>query len=1092
MTLYPPNLLKSITMEYHKLQVNMEDKFNNIIISPNSTQILPELNSKITNGTLITDEDIKDYPNNIKNFLKKHTKEGREKHLETLTNLTTKVYETLVNTELTNYEEPITDLYSYLIPSFYPNPQSLINLFKELHRILHITTPIFITTETEQKMLDYSLKDLLVHMKTQNWHNTETHNSGYHTESLLTHSILCMFLTHAYNTHSNNNPIHLLLTSLFHDVGKMGTQQILNNGHVAFPYHGEAGSGILLKLYNTKYGISQTDYYNICRTISCHMCGYHNLTANDDFTTYKWNMFQLENPQVKSLLTSLSIGDNLGRTGLYDTDNQEFINSRTDFYNHISKQFNPQSMLNTYNTCMIVLRGLSGSGKSYTATQLKQHLTKLNIKYTYISRDEHMLSVVGSHLKIEPKEENYSTIYNYYQENKSFLCDKINNRMKQLIDTSIIQNKIIILDTVMSLFPAFKSLITDNFNNCFVISIDVIRNSLYSTTQTRHGLSLNEQIKLGGVKTPIQWSYFHKNLSSYSTMLKEKEIDNNPRLTYQMTHTLGLDEILNLIHPIITFKYPKADLSLEIVDYLNSLSKTLTQKQIKEKLNSNNYLYNNKNNIVSMSYMDFNRQWNPKWTRQARGMIFYLDKENNYIPLKYQLQKGAELLTSKHVKSNIVQTNDIVDMDTPMPFDENQKYILDCLINKKPLTSYLSSKVDGALLGINIYKNPLLSKIIEEAVNSSHHKFTINFMNLCKKHIGYVGTLSTQKTLFTTEQILISYHVNAIVGDIESPTTEFEELEKSPFITKINELLNSNKDTFNTDVITLNFEAVCKDRTSVFNKTYTHSYLAINYTRSFISFLGASTISLPSSLNYHPHFTLTNNIFEEPNYWSITHSNEIETIMDNLTKVIRGTITYDNFLSLHKPKNNITKEMHFEGFVLFTPFEQDNKKIFYDYNKLKTIEYYNSHKYNPSKFDYLLELSKSPYAHHFPICSLISNNVSKVKEHMKEITLYMKDIVEKIIDNTLDNTDVKHLLSKQTEKINLYKVITYNSKTYNEHLSQICKKLLSIDINDINLSNIKNYFKKSNYYMDKENIVFPEDNSLNDIVNIILSQNTKN
>jgi hypothetical protein len=57
------------------------------------------------------------------------------------------------------------------------------------------------------------------------------------------------------------------------------------------------------------------------------------------------------------------------------------------------------------------------------------------------------------------------------------------------------------------------------------------------------------------------------------------------------------------------------------------------------------------NRILRMNYLDNNRIWRPQWSRQTRGTIFLLNDDDVWVPIKFLLERGAEVFTACRICS---------------------------------------------------------------------------------------------------------------------------------------------------------------------------------------------------------------------------------------------------------------------------------------------------------------------------------------------------------------------------------------------------------------------------------------------------------
>lgn len=220
--------------------------------------------------------------------------------------------------------------------------------------------------------------------------------------------------------------------------------------------------------------------------------------------------------------------------------------------------------------------------------------------------------------------------------------------------------------------------------------------------------------------------------------------------------------------------------------------------------------------------------------------------------------------------------------------------------------------------------------------------------------------------------------------------------------------------------MTINFEALCKKRTTAWNKF--HNELTINYNVSGLKFLGVSYGN--ENIKFDTHFQISDIInmagFEEPLWWKISNSKEIENILIDLTKCIRSSSREDGeeeFLRIHKPNNKYPIKIitfDYEGFIFYRNY---NGK--FDYNKIKTLEYYKCHIYKIENTEYLINLNAGDI---FPITKCIRkfflNSKTKLKDVCSDALKLLQEPIEtNILYSNLPikakNTFEKQKLSSQ-------------------------------------------------------------------------------
>lgn len=399
-------------------------------------------------------------------------------------------------------------------------------------------------------------------------------------------------------------------------------------------------------------------------------------------------------------------------------------------------------------------------------------------------------------------------------------------------------------------------------------------------------------------------------------------------------------------------------------------------------------------NTVGIKYIDgVNQIWRPRWAREARGRFYYIGDDYGVVSLKDTLQRGIEVLTKLHMDSGIHETQDIhtdeAEAKAPSETESSGKYkILDPIqqtVMKQfasmntPIDSYLSCKVDGSLIIVNIYpKDCVQYEIMRQLIPLHGDDFTKRIFENCMSKDIPIVTISTQGTLFIGEQMQ-DYFLTAIqplVGTIMSMSEWVDVL--PTFVSRFLEYYDMIG-LDNQDMCNFCFEAYCKDRLTITGSI--HTELAVGYNHNGFNLLG-----MMNQGRYHPHFILPRRIFTQPLYLHVTNTNQVYELMKDLDDIVQGNVDMQSFYRHFSVMDEFTSKMvHPEGFVLLTPYKQDSI-THYDYAKIKTQLYYKCHKVKQNNIKDLLALPTSSCAY-YPILKnlhLFFDNTEKDIESLVE------------------------------------------------------------------------------------------------------------
>jgi len=951
-----------------------------------------------------------------------------------------------------------------------------------------------------------TLYDMLKIISDKHTHNLTYKNSTYtcefHRESLFVHLHLVMLISIAYT--NSLNELYVLqhaFIGLIHDIGKYSTAGCVNtkdkNKWTKFPCHGEIGAGILSTVITTidktdfsKY-FNKTQMENMARTVCVHMCGYHETDRNSIQATYTWSLLRLENQNVKEYLYYLSYADHFGacRDPGLTISPDKFLLSRNDFKEEINKEFRYDEFFksNCLDNIIILVRGMSRSGKSVLTSNISKHLK--NVPHIIIERDAIMCDIVAPMLNESAtgkkvSSDKYKKYYEIYKHKN--LGSKVNAIIKQRIIKALADKKMIILDSVISLFKPLDYIIPQEAKSAFIIAIDVIRNELLTDTL---------DIQIHGTRDQFYWlpedtKNRLRELSSMSTsrLATVKNVA-RPRLVHTVSWTndtkVGINEVFRQLDVLIQRTRSPAQLiqssahstdEMDIITYFNYLYNlhgfTNACAHIREQgftVCTPSQFKNSpdEDKIIRIKYLDNNRLWKPKWSRQCRGVILYKETETNWICIKYQLQRGAEMLTSMHIKANINETETCKYDTINDPFEifsEIQQDTMRKLLEKKSIDAVLTSKSDGSLLGITFYSGKL-APIMRAHINNYGDPFSkaiLKLADICDSKT--VPIISSQSTFFLGEDmqdyvttvILSLSTINDIkINELSQPHEMIFTHGKS-FMNKLIKFYNHICNETKNEVITISFEAICKDRKTLWGKT--HNELAISYETSSLKLLSVSY----GDLTYKPHYEFSDIIakvgFDEPLWWKVQHTNEIDSLLTDLSKCIRNKLTTTEFLKQHPPNNKTISDPHscyldYEGFVIYTQSKPDT----YDYGKIKTEEYYKAHKYRVENVAYLIELHETSRMI-FPLTHAVKEFYSNTKITLIDLC---NDIIQLLnkppSDNLLFQTmpeKAKQSFNKQPMDIKMKMLINASDiwkvearKLVNKNFPLIAKT--SIDSNDI-------------------------------------------
>jgi len=817
------------------------------------------------------------------------------------------------------------------------------------------------------------------------------HSDGLHTcphkESLLDHLKECARICLTYAIELKFSPLECkkaYVAGLLHDIGKMGTLTKLSK-YLAFKGHPIVG-GALIELFfsqaiTEKFGITLEDWGDIAAAASVHMCSYFKGQTSQ---LHKQSVAILPDG-VKRLLAVLSIGDPLAMEpseGYSKTKKEIFedvMSSYEEYMETLKSPFNP-ALLNKKQGTIIFLNGSSGAGKTTLAIKL---LEKFGVKAIWCNRDFLMVLITLERLGKKPiksYEEITPELYNWchaeYVKSKKAWASQINAAMRREIAEALQLGKIVLVDTLAAMYESVTSFLPDNAIHAYRVVIWLHRNQPFTEAETtgRLGMSLPLQLSIHGEKSllnplPLNINWFNMSPATESGVtatgeLKEEAYQSFLGLTFcgrvgAMNHVL--DHVCEKIKEIHTYQktLPKIPVLAQtydmiLIELVQRLKDVGGLEAIVQFFTAYSYTVNRYiPDVVGIKYIDgMNQIWQPLWSREARGRFYYIGSEK-VVELKSALQRGIEVLTKAHMDMGIKATQD-VDPKAWDIFDANQRAVLKSFSGSNAIDAYLSGKVDGSLLIINII--PIGSeqyKLIVDLALAHGDEFTKTIVSYCIENGLDLVTVSTQGTLFIGPDMQ-DYFITAIeplIGQKISVMADWTWVVPI-FVARV---LKYYKSMNISSMVNLCFEAYCKDRTTITGKE--HTELAIGYDHSGFNLLG-----MMYNGNYVPHFKMPRHTFTQPIFIRVSSTDQVFQLMKELDEVVMGVRTKEQFLSNFAIDEFTAPVIQFEGFVLLTQLPNGR----FDYAKYKAGLYYKCHKVHKENIQELCQLPPS-CSEHYPI-----------------------------------------------------------------------------------------------------------------------------
>lgn len=842
-----------------------------------------------------------------------------------------------------------------------------------------------------------------------------------------------------------------------------------------FPFHGETGAAMMAAMWSDEYipVISKKHYDTAVNAIRLHMCGYHgapskyrhDLLCTEDHHTKLFLYYMswgdelgkvpetgLEiyrdtvsrqraifmNNVVKSTLTIPDFYRRYGISSVVVFVIGESGSGKSTFVDRLTKTFGPGSVCHVERD-RIMTKLLTGEDTRYYGR-------KYALLYSVYSamKDLHNASTDKSQAKnipmltdavttaVDTWNTEYPDLPIKNPETPRPITNQIRKKMYTMIRKSISGGCITIIDTLMNSHPAvIEQNLPPELRWCFKIHIHV-NNYCPRTDGNNVGESLDHQLKLVDnfglyniVKDPKDFASISTANGDSGDLPKGmcmKRFTPNYVMFVGRTPTgeFGYDAAINKIGCFSYTDLIDLDLStnyadfyldqfllnMNICDLVEALYRRLGSiDAIKEWFSTEGFncsiMYDN---FLVIKYFEKPgaMYWRYKWAKQCRGIVVYIDYIGRTSIVSFKLPRGAEILTGVHIDTGIDETQDLNPRSIGN-LDDAQQEICKVMTTGGDLEGHLTSKADGSLFIVNTctIDSEFYAAVVR---NGDEYVKTWIAMSLSIGDTVYIP--ATQGTIWE-RGFMLEYMVTAILCgycgvDRKSisnlnPTAAFEEYGLK-FLKDLSSIDTNGTTTFS-------FEAICAGRKSAWGETV-HTELAIEYPNDILVFLGMSDCA---SMKYTPHSAITHP-FNEPLWWNITHSDEISSMMKDMELIIGGELTEKEFLVKYPPSNKGVCEnpvIDYEGWVFMARQGDD-----WLYTKIKTVAYYNAHKFRASNIDFLMKIADT-CGHIFPLARNTKSLFSGLEDKLNKCSVEIGELIDPNNERFTDfSVDVRKLAKK--------------------------------------------------------------------------------
>ena len=878
----------------------------------------------------------------------------------------------LINGEF-NLEEFVKDVHPFISLDMTKLRPKEMHLYR-ITEFLNIPFYVWTIVDSVQSIEEETFGSLLQKIALKNCHNEGEFRCAYHRESLITHLIFSMLkcAERVPQFIPVKQQIQFMIMALLHDIGKFGCASLLkyNDKKVTcFTFHGEYGGGLLVKLWHNGFSafFNKDEWEDLVRTISVHMCGYHETTTTTVQAKLKHTLLRVESTSIKNKLYWLSMADAEGGCpeAHLGKDLPKYMAFRETFKNTIDHEFDLKKFKTDEKLTgtIIQLCGMSGSGKSKITKNIVGHFIAKGVDpnaIVIVERDAIICNITSKRIgeglcDTKPTGEKFSRLYAEYK--RLNLADVVNKKMMKIIDDGIRQGKIVIVETVANFFSTADNIYPESAMNSLKIAVDVLRNDLLTEEDaSRIGVTLKKQIEINGEVSSLNWLPKHSlpgtlgsgrlgylaSIASASSgvesICKDVRYKSRPHFRHQISWNLGHRNLFNLLdHVGNAVEYIQNgsidENNVDITHLISHLYETSKYEGVKRFFNERAFMCSppalmrgTKYEEVSfyIKYLEHCRIFGPKFSRQGRGSIFMKMPSGKMVCIKNLLQRGVEYLTGQHVKDGITENENIkIDGDWSH-LDTIQQSTMKAFMTGDKVDIWASGKNDGSLCGINIY--PVGSEVhmvIRELImNSTNPRDDFSRMILCeseKRNLPFLPVLCSQGTLTMTD-VMLPFNVTAIccgmcgisyddlctaASNGMTPQNAMEMYAIEQFLTSLNTFWTNAPIACQRETMCASFESIVPKRRDAWGNP--HPEFAISYDKSSFRFLGCMFLVGDTSGQYRAHFQLDELIngtgWDQPLCWKINHTKRAELMISSIDKILYGEMTEDEFFEKFKPFN---------------------------------------------------------------------------------------------------------------------------------------------------------------------------------------------
>jgi hypothetical protein len=472
-----------------------------------------------------------------------------------------------------------------------------------------------------------------------------------------------------------------------------------------------------------------------------------------------------------------------------------------------------------------------------------------------------------------------------------------------------------------------------------------------------------------------------------------------------------------------------------IIKYLRGCLNIVTIKFNKTKNDNETYDMVH-GTVLQIQYINGLQQFRKVHGIESRGFCaMYNNVSKQWIAVKIGFQTSFELLAPKihevgNISGHINETENIKKESGMRRFNALDQQISQCFNEENEFDNgyWLTEKIDGCFLGINLYHGEFATIIYNVIMNDKNdtkeERESYKFARiLAKKSMekGVLIVIASNGTFIAGEKNMIDTIVTTFAEEFgnmnysqirelakqKNAIQIFEEFIVDNFISRMISFYDSQDGRGSESLPFCSHFEICNE-----NNTTAWGYKHIELASNNSNMLRCLGIVIDNVFMTHGQIQerISAGMFDQPCYWFYNNPSFAFNMINDFNNIFNGIMSEDDYYQKYPPANiqpSRKKKLQPEGFVVFVVNSDDSLRYF----KLKCQVYYWLHKPKECYIKSILELPTF-VTNYFPIKIRIDRFFSELNVYLPTFYLFIKNV----IDSSCANESITNLLPKKALK----------------------------------------------------------------------------